>query len=636
MRKLIPFVTVGMIAGVWATLHVPAGGLTPPQVGAGGPVVYVGEGPATSPPLRDLIPDPPREGPLQAVPLGLTNTPLLGSGPPLPDSALQDWGGPSLAAGAPLFPGISNLDNLIPPDSNASVGNSQVVETVNDRYQVFNTSGSSLAGPNYLTTLYANLANMGGAGPNCTKPDSAYDYDPVVLYDKAAGRWLVTAVAGNTTGSSGTECVAVSKTSDATGSYWLYAFPFSANNDYPKFGVWPDAYYASYNMFNPLFQGAQVCAYNRSAMLSGGTATAVCFQRSTSDASLLPSDLDGSTAPPSGEPDFYLEIADSSHLNLYRFHVDFSTPSNSTFTGPISVAVASFSEPCTACIPQEGTTQQLEALPGRLMHRLAYRHFNDHESLVVTHTVTAGSSSGVRWYEIRSPNGTPSVYQQGTYAPDSNWRWMGSASMDGEGDIAVGYSISSSSMYPSIAYAVRIPSDPLGTLERENTLVSGTGYQYESGQNVNRWGDYTSMAIDPSSDATFYYTNEYYSTPGTNWQTNIGSMPPPTASVSPTSLTLISQYNNPAYGTATLTNNGTWTIVINSITVSGPYFSLSSTTCGTSLTQGSSCSATVEFNPGGCVTPQTGELVFDDSAVGGAQTVSLTGETVKCTTQPPP
>jgi hypothetical protein len=157
-----------------------------------------------------------------------------------------------------------------------------------------------------------------------------------------------------------------------------------------------------------------------------------------------------------------LDVNNSS-LDLWQFHVDWATPANTTLTGPVNIAVAPFSLACNGggtCIPQSGTFFQLDSLADRLMYRLAYRNFGDHESLVVNHSVTAGSSVGVRWYEIRSPNATPSVFQQGTFAPDTNFRWMGSIAMDNAGDIALGYSVSSNAMFPAIRYTGRTPSDP--------------------------------------------------------------------------------------------------------------------------------------------------------------------------------
>ena len=248
-----------------------------------------------------------------------------------------------------------------------------------------------------------------------------------------------------------------------------YAFPEPNFNDYPKLGVWPDGYYLTFNMFNGnTFLGGRICALDRAKMLVGDpTATQVCFQLGTNDGGLLPSDLDGSNPPPAGAPNYVVEYRNNS-LDLFKFHVDFATPTNSSLTGPTNIPVAAFTPACNGggtCIPQSGTSQQLDSLADRLMYRLAYRNFGDHESLVVDQSVTAGTSVGMRWYELRNPGGTPTVYQQGTYAPDSKYRWMGSIAMDSVGDIAMGYSVSSSTMFPSIAYTGRIPTDALGTME---------------------------------------------------------------------------------------------------------------------------------------------------------------------------
>jgi len=491
----------------------------------------------TSAPLSSMVQVQPTPGVQQVAPLG--RTPSLATTPQTDSVRQSSATGPLVnTVGGVSISGIT-ADGFAPPDTNASVGATQVVETVNIEYAVYNKStGGLVLGPAQITSLWSGFGGVCQSGPNYS--------DPVVLYDKAAGRWLISQIASSNGFASGTECIAVSSTSDATGTYHRYSFSFGSNlNDYPKFGVWPDAYYASYNMFQngASFIGAQACAYNRAAMLAGNTATAVCFQKGTSDASLLPSDLDGSTQPPSGEPNFYMEIGGSSSLKLYKFHVNFTTPSQSTFTGPTTVSVASFSEACGGgtCIPQQGTSTTLDSLADRLMFRLAYRNFGDHEALVVTHSVTSGSSVGPRWYEIRNPNGTPSVFQQGTFAPDSSYRWMGSIAMDQSGDIALGYSVSSSSMFPSIRYTGRVPTDALGTMESENTILTGSGAQ----TGVSRWGDYTSMSIDPSDDCTFWYANEYQPATGSfNWRTELASFkfsscgtPPPPPPLSCTAST---------------------------------------------------------------------------------------------------
>jgi len=265
-------------------------------------------------------------------------------------------------------------------------------------------------------------------------------------------------------------------------------------------------------------------------MRSGAPATQVCFQLTRKFGGLLPSDVDGSTPPPAGSPDFFLNFGRNS-LHLWKFHVDFATPANSTLTGPTSIPVAAFNT--ASGIPQPGTNQTLDTLSDRLMYRLAYRNFGDHESLVVNHSVSVGKGknavASVRWYELRDPNGTPTVFQQGTLSTaDGIHRWMGSIAMDKLGDMAVGYSASSSSIFPSIRYTGRVPTDALGTMQTENSIQVGRGSQLP---NLARWGDYTSISVDPVDDCTFWYTNQYLKSSGTfNWSTRIASFKFPACS----------------------------------------------------------------------------------------------------------
>jgi hypothetical protein len=493
-----------------------------------------------SAPVRDLVGDTPaaddgkekKEKPLRVLP-------NKGNALNQPDGALQTTVGPAVATTAGLnFAGVGNGDygfapSSAPPDTNGAVGATQYVQWVNQSFAVFNKStGAIVAGfPKAGNSIWA------GFGGGCQTNN---DGDPIVQYDKAANRWILTQFSVSTTPF--LQCVAVSTTSDATGTYNRYAFSYGTTqfNDYPKLGVWPDGYYISYNIFNGnTFTGAKACAFDRTAMLAGAAATQQCFQLSSSFGGLLPSDLDGSTAPPAGSPNFFMNFGANS-LNLWKFHVDFANSANSTFTGPTNIPVATFSAACSGggtCIPQSGTTQKLDSLADRLMYRLAYRNFGDHEALVVNHSVTAGSSVGVRWYEIRSPNGTPSIFQSGTYAPDSSYRWMGSIAMDKVGDIALGYSVSSSTLKPSIRYSGRVPGDALGTLQAENTITTGGGSQTGS---LSRWGDYSAMTIDPSDDCTFFFTTEYLKANGSfNWSTRIASFKFPSCNSGPPVLTTI-------------------------------------------------------------------------------------------------
>ena len=434
------------------------------------------------------------------------------------------------------FDGIADSANgslaSVPPDENLAVGATQVVEVINAAYQVFNKStGASVQAPKQISSIFTGVSGLCGQGP--TSPNYT---DPIVLYDKKAGRWFIAIVATNNQFSTGNECIAISSTSDATGTYHRYVFSFGTNvfNDYDKFGVWPDAYYGAYNLFTPSkFLGAKACAYQRSAMLAGTTAKAICFTNAN-EFSFLPSDLDGATAPAIGEPNFFVDLFSTSALHFFKFHVDFTTPTNSKFTGPIVIAVTSFTQACAVsgtCIPQPGTSDQLDSLGDRLMFRLAYRNFGTHESLVVNHAAkTSVAASGVRWYEIRNPKATPVVFQHGTLTSGGTSLWMGSIAMDKVGDMALGFSESSSTIHPTVAFAGRTPSDPLGTMEGIATIFAGKGSQTGGTVNGgNRWGDYSGMAIDPSNDCTFWYVNEYIPSNGNfNFHTRIASFKFPT------------------------------------------------------------------------------------------------------------
>jgi hypothetical protein len=505
-----------------------------------------------SPPLSEIPPKAEQPGPREKHHHKFPLAPGTGA----PDPVLQSTTGPAVATTAGLnFPGVGDGDygfvpNAAPPDPNGAVGATQYVQWVNESFAVFDKkTGALVLGPIAGNTLWS------GFGGGC---ETNNDGDPIVAYDKAANRWVLTQFSVSTTPF--LQCVAVSTSSDATGTYYRYAFSQPNFNDYPKVGVWPDGYYLSFNMFSGNnFAGGRACAFDRSAMLAGVPANQICFQLSSSFGGLLPSDLDGAAAPPAGSPNFYLAFGSNS-LDLWKFHADFATPANSTFTGPTAIPVAAFSPACGggACIPQSGTSQRLDSLADRLMHRLAYRNFGDHESLVVNHSVTAGSSVGVRWYELRNPNATPTVFQQGTYTPDSNFRWMGSIGMDKAGNIAVGYSVSGSSMHPAIRYTGRAPSDALGTLQAENSLVEGSGSQLS---NLNRWGDYSALTIDPGDDCTFFYTNEYLKANGTfNWSTQIASFKFPSCTTAPPVLTSItvspSSASVPTGGTRQFTATG--------------------------------------------------------------------------------
>jgi len=365
------------------------------------------------------------------------------------------------------YPGVGC--NCAPPDTNGAVGATQYVQMVNEGYQVFDkATGNSVLGPNSISSIWS------GFGGACQTGGSG---DPVVLYDKIANRWIISQFA--TTGSTITdECVAVSATSDATGSYYRYGFHLGSNfYDYPHLSVWPDGYYMAMNVFNSAgtaYLGPQAFAFDRAKMLTGQAATFVSPVGplgSTVDP-FLPADLDGATLPPAGAPNTFVGFPGQSsnpNYTTYHFHADFTTPSNSTFTTFANPAAAGYTAVCPtsrACVPQKGvtSTNNLDGIGDRLMFRLAYRNFGDHESVVGTYSVSSGGVAGVRWFELRNVTSGPvTVYQQSTYQPDTTWRWMGSAAMDGRGNLAIGFSASSSSINPQLRYAGRLATDPLNT-----------------------------------------------------------------------------------------------------------------------------------------------------------------------------
>ncbi|HUE55571.1 MAG TPA: hypothetical protein VMO76_07045 [Candidatus Udaeobacter sp.] len=610
-----------------------------------------------SPPLREIKPLVRPLGPPEAKEIRLLHPPREVKR--MPDAVMQTSTLANISTTAGVnFEGVA-ANGSAPPDTNGSAGTTQFVEWVNTEFAVYDKTGRLLLGPVQGNTLWS-----GFGGPCQTNNDG----DIVVLFDKLNNRWVMSQLSV-TGGPPFFQCVAVSTTADATGSFARYAFQQPNFNDYPKLGVWRDAYYVTYNIFDYItgfFQGARLCAMDAAAMRAGSTATQQCFQLSTSFGAVLPSDVDGTTPPPAGEPAFFLGFDNNlSSLDLWKFHVDFTTPANSTLTGPASLAVTPFNEACGGgtCVPQSGTTQQLDSLADRVMYRLAYRNFGSHESLVVNHSITAGSGVGARWYEIQNPAANPVVFQSGTFAPDSSYRWMGSIAMDKAGDIALGYSVSSSSLHPAIRYTGRVPSDPLGTMETETSIIEGPGSQTGG---LTRWGDYSSMSVDPVDDCTFWYSSEYQPSNGAfNWHTRIASFKFPgcggpdfSTSASPSSQTVVAGNSTPytvnvgalngfsgtvtfstsglpsgagasfnptsiagsgsstmtvttsastAAGTYTITITGTSGTVSHSTTVSltvnaaaQPNFSLSASPGSVTVTQGSSGASTI------AVTPQNG------------------------------
>ncbi len=488
-----------------------------------------------SKPLREMFdtggrPEPARGGkdfePGRPQPVGNSNKPFTDS---LADksvgmtSALAEI--KASTNGTPVDPAA----RVAPPDTTGDVGPNHYVQWVNLRFAVYTLTrdaSNQISGFNLVSGFPKNGNVLWqGFGGRCQTDN---DGDPIVQYDQLADRWILTQFAVSSTPY--TQCVAVSTTPDPTGSYFRYAFSYSRSfNDYPHMGVWPDAYYITYNMFRngASFTGNTVCAFERAQMLVGGVARQACVN-TTGGHSLQPADLEGTTLPPAGSPNLLMSLT-STAVQFWRFSVNWAAGTG-TLTGPTNVAgVAAFSRACGGgtCIPQPGTTNQLDSLADRLMYRLSYRNLGTSEALVINHSVTSGSGTGIRWYELRNATGqtlgsaAPVLRQQGTFAPSNDFRWMGSAAMDKTGGIAVGYNISSSTIVPSIRYAYRGPADPLGTMGNETIIHPGAGSQTGT---LARWGDYSTISVDPVDGCTMVFTTEYIPANGSfNWTTYIHS-----------------------------------------------------------------------------------------------------------------
>jgi hypothetical protein len=459
------------------------------------------------------------------------------------------------------FDGLGNLDNpptlrFTPPDPVGAVGPDNFVEMDNVSFAVYDKQGNLLSGPTLTGDLWQSFAI-----PDCTDPSG----DPVVLYDRSAGRWLLSQF--TTRGLSNPSlpfynCVAISEDGDPTGAYFRYAFVTTEDGkfffpDYPKYGTFGTSYLLTSRDFGPTTEyGISVYALEKEKMLDGDpNARMVHFFLDSAVVpiyqigdGLLPADVDGGEDPGDTAPAPVVGTMDQGAqygapfdaLNIYELSVLWADQPIASLELAAQLPVAEFDStfPCTdtitppptsqtrSCIPQPGTTRKIDVLSYRQRptFRLAYRNFGSYETMVTNQSVQARPRiAGVRWYEIRRINGQYLLYQQGTYSPDDGVnRWMGSIAMDRRGNIAVGYSVGNSTVFPGIRYAGRLKGDPLGQMTLgEASIIEGSGSQLSRG---SRWGDYTAMTVDPADDCTFWYVNEYYKATSVNlWSTRIGT-----------------------------------------------------------------------------------------------------------------
>ena len=524
-----------------------------PQAAPTGPQVInnaVANGPTTfdvSPPLSEMITAPtaaPQGSPVVIPVLRPKLQQLMLASPAgAGGAAFQPFAGPLIGATFGMtFDGVGNNANnncpsvsgatVAPPDTNAAVGDTQVVQWVNLCYEVFNkATGKMIAGPFRGNQFWAGFKSF------CATSNAG---DIIIQWDKANHVW----VASQNVFRPFLTCVAVSTTADAMGTYNRYEFPQPGFPDYPKWGLTPSVYYQTQNDFGTGagFVGVNVCAYDAVAMRAGKKSpTQICIVDNSNgtlfDDSMLPADND--TAAAAGiTPEVLFGSIDNfpggdTHVYQYVFTVTSFRKGTATLAGvngSMPITVPAFKLGCGgfgACIPQPSPgSELLDALGDRLMYRLARFDDGKQQHFLVTHSVNDTKAVAARWYEFQAPSTPPgstslTLYQSGQTPDDHEYRWMGSVAYDKFGDIALGYSRSSAAAgdYPSLYLSGQTAREPVGTTDTELLLFQGSGSQISTG---NRWGDYSSMALDGADSCSFWYTNEYYPRDGSfAWSTRI-------------------------------------------------------------------------------------------------------------------
>ena len=486
----------------------------------------------TGPPLSSIA---PVQGPVSQVVLPDYGLPIGSTGSS--DPVVQRVTGGSMPPPLLTFAGVGGADLARPAYPMGDVGPHDYVQWVNASLAVFDKTGALRYGPTHARMVWSGFANPADPDDPANLCENTNEPDPNVLYDPLADRWLLSHLAFRL-GLFGAieppfvQCLAVSAGSDPTAAYHRYAFELSATdlNAAAKLGVWPDGYYMAFDQLHENtpaegwhFAGGSVVVFDRARMLAGQSASAQLFAtEDTALGGLLPADFDGVDPPPAGAPELFARFdASPSQLELWQLHADWSTPANSTFTLAQTVPVAPFVD-LSPMLQEPSPGAALVQTSDRLLFRLAYRNFGWREAMVVDQTVSGPNlQAAPRWYELQRTTGAWSVREQGTFAPDAKGRGTGSAAMDRQGDVALGYSVASSSTFPSIRYTGRLRNDPPNGLRTERTLFAGSGVQQPFTD--NRWGPYSTMSVDPSDDCTFWYTQAYYAANASTWSTRIGS-----------------------------------------------------------------------------------------------------------------
>jgi hypothetical protein len=420
-----------------------------------------------------------------------------------------------------------------PSDNSLAVGQDEVVQIVNSRMAIFTkkgakypASGNALFGPVVTNTLFA------GFGGPCEELVSG---DAVVRYDQLANRWLfvlpIFRHPADQPNAPYGMCYAISTGPDPMGTYYRYQFSRPLFPDYPRPAIWDDGYYIPTSTGDTVIQ-KHICAADRSRMLQGLAADEQCVI--IDGVSFLnAADIDGRRLAPRGRPELVMaaggaqlhSIFEDDVIYVWKFRVNWEDPAKTLLSGPDKISVAPYHFLCdgqlSKCVPQPGTDIRLDSQGDKLMQRLVYRNFGRYQSIVASQSIDTKTGGGVRWYEFRlDDSGAPLLFQQGTYAPDGNYRWLPSIAMDRKGDIGVDYSFGGESSFPGQRFAARLADDPKGQMTvHETVLAEGKASQ----TNTMRWEDYTTLDIDPSDDCTFWHVGDYFKKAEENYSTRIGA-----------------------------------------------------------------------------------------------------------------